>query len=71
MITKIIDEKAIREAKVLIDRAEHIVAICHNSPDGDAVGSCLAATIVLGELGTKAKIQDAKSLSMMKCSLAI
>lgn len=51
MITKIIDEKAIRGAKVLIDRAEHIVAICHNSPDGDAVGSCLAATIVLGELG--------------------
>lgn len=51
MITKVIDEKAIHDAKVLIDRAEHIVVICHNSPDGDAVGSCLAATAVLGELG--------------------
>lgn len=39
------------KAKALIEQAERIVAICHQSPDGDAVGSCLAATHVFSAIG--------------------
>ncbi|MCH5221607.1 MAG: DHH family phosphoesterase [Muribaculaceae bacterium] len=51
MISRIIDEKAIVKAKGLIEQAEHIVAICHTAPDGDAIGSCLAATHVFSAIG--------------------
>lgn len=51
MISRQIDEKAISKAKELIEQAEHIVAICHTGPDGDAIGSCLAATHVLSSIG--------------------
>lgn len=42
MITKIIDESHIADAKDLIDDAEHIAIIAHAAPDGDAVGSAMA-----------------------------
>ena len=42
MITKIILEEKVQQAKRLIDEAENIVVISHKSPDGDAVGSALA-----------------------------
>ncbi|MDE5662132.1 MAG: DHH family phosphoesterase, partial [Muribaculaceae bacterium] len=51
MISRQIDENAIRKAKELIERAERIVAICHTGPDGDAIGSCLAATHVFSAIG--------------------
>ncbi len=51
MISRQIDEKAIHKARQLIERARRIVAICHTGPDGDAIGSCLAATHVLTALG--------------------
>ena len=51
MISRQIDETAIARAKALIDQADRIVAICHTGPDGDAIGSCLAATHVFSTLG--------------------
>lgn len=56
MISRIIDEKQIRKAKALIERAEHILVITHMSPDGDAVGSSLAAMHVLGAMGKDVKV---------------
>lgn len=51
MISQQIDEAAVRKAKSLIDNAERIVAVGHTGPDGDAVGSCLAATHVFSAIG--------------------
>ncbi|MCM1066536.1 MAG: bifunctional oligoribonuclease/PAP phosphatase NrnA [Muribaculaceae bacterium] len=51
MISRQINEEAIAKAKSLIDGAERIVAVCHTGPDGDAIGSCLAATHVFSAIG--------------------
>lgn len=51
MISQKIDEKSISKAKTLLDNAEHIVAVCHTGPDGDAIGSCLAAYHVFTAIG--------------------
>ena len=56
MISRKIDQKNIDRAKALIDRAERIAIICHTGPDGDAVGSSLAAAHVLTALGKDAKV---------------
>ena len=41
MLTKIIPEEKIQQAKKWLDEAENIVIVSHSSPDGDAVGSSL------------------------------
>lgn len=51
MISQQLEEKSIRKAKTLVDNAEKVTVICHTSPDGDAVGSSLAAAQVLGAIG--------------------
>lgn len=51
MISQQIDEKLIHKAKSLIDRASTVTIICHTSPDGDAIGSSLAAARVLDAIG--------------------
>lgn len=56
MISRKIDENSVRKAKRLVDEAEHIVAVCHTAPDGDAVGASLAAAHVLGALGKDCKV---------------
>ena len=38
-MSKIIPESQIAQVNKLIDEADHIVIVCHVSPDGDAVGS--------------------------------
>ena len=55
MISRTISEESIKKAKVLIDRAERIVTVCHTAPDGDAIGSSLAAVHVLGALGKECR----------------
>lgn len=55
MISCIIDRKNIQVAKALIDTAERITVVCHTGPDGDAVGSSLAAVAVLSALGKDVK----------------
>lgn len=56
MISRIIDEKNIRAAARLINSAREVVVVTHMSPDGDAVGSSLAAMHVLTDLGKKVKV---------------
>lgn len=56
MISRKIDEGSIARAKELIDRADHIVAVCHTGPDGDAVGSCLAVMHVLQAIGKDVRV---------------
>lgn len=56
MISRKIDQKNIDRAKTLIDAAERVTIICHTGPDGDAIGSSLAAAHVLTALGKDAKV---------------
>ena len=56
MITRIIDEKSVRRLKELIDDAEKILIISHTAPDGDAIGSSLAAMHVLMSIGKDARV---------------
>lgn len=51
MISQKLDEKSIRKAKSLLAGADKVTVVCHTSPDGDAVGSSLAAAQVLGAIG--------------------
>ncbi|MBD5233554.1 MAG: bifunctional oligoribonuclease/PAP phosphatase NrnA [Bacteroidales bacterium] len=51
MITRRINESQIAKARKLIEHAEKIVTVCHTGPDGDAVGSSLAAVHVFSSLG--------------------
>ncbi len=56
MISRIIDENSIRTAARLINSAREVVIITHMTPDGDAIGSSLAAMHVLREIGKDAKV---------------
>lgn len=56
MISKVISESNIRKAKALIDVASTMTVICHTSPDGDAVGSSLAAMRVFSALGKDVRV---------------
>ena len=56
MISSKIDQHNIDKAKALIDRAGHVAIVCHTGPDGDAIGSSLAAAHVLSAIGKDAKV---------------
>lgn len=56
MISRIIDEDKIRTAGRLLDRAVRITVLTHTSPDGDAIGSSLAAYHVFEGLGKKVSV---------------
>ena len=56
MITKIIDENLIQQAKSKILEAENIVITAHISPDGDAIGSSLAMLAFFTSIGKKASV---------------
>ena len=56
MISPKIDQKNIDRAKDLIDGAERVTIVCHTGPDGDAIGSSLAAAHVLTAIGKDAKV---------------
>lgn len=42
MISKILPEEKVQQAKSLIDKSQRIVIVTHANPDGDAMGSSLA-----------------------------
>lgn len=56
MISRIIDENSIHRLKTYLDDAEKIVVTCHVAPDGDAIGSSLAAMHVFSALGKDVSI---------------
>ena len=51
MFTKIIDGKLIEKAEKFIDAGQRFVLTCHEHPDGDALGSLLAMSAFLRQLG--------------------
>lgn len=68
MISRKLDENKIKKARTLLDGAHHIAIICHTSPDGDAIGSSLAAAHVLEAIGKDAKVVIPDSfLTNLKC----
>ncbi len=56
MIVQKIDEKNVRKAKALLDSAQTITITCHTSPDGDAIGSSLAAMRVFSAIGKEVRV---------------
>ena len=56
MISQVIDERSIRRLHDLLDDASKIAVTCHQGPDGDAIGSSLAAMHVLTALGKDVKV---------------
>jgi phosphoesterase RecJ-like protein len=56
MLNKIIAEANIQKAKKIIDKVDKIVIVTHVSPDGDAVGSSLALSHFLTEIGKMVNI---------------
>lgn len=56
MISKLVDEKAVKRLHELIDRSEKIVITCHIAPDGDALGSSLGLARVLSRIGKEVKV---------------
>ncbi len=56
MIEPIIDSRVIEQLKKLVKDARHIVITCHLSPDGDALGSTLALSRVLRNMGKEAYV---------------
>ncbi|MDE5811744.1 MAG: hypothetical protein K2H61_05500, partial [Muribaculaceae bacterium] len=48
MITKIIDEKLIKQLLAFVEESDKIVITCHIAPDGDAMGSSLGAVCYTG-----------------------
>jgi len=51
MFKNIIDEALIRKAEKQIENSNSFVLVCHENPDGDAIGSLLAMTGFLKSLG--------------------
>lgn len=56
MLTRLVDEKNIRELRKLLESSEKIVITCHIAPDGDAVGSSLGLANVLATIGKDVKV---------------
>jgi len=56
MLTKIIKEESIQQARRLINKSRRISIVTHTSPDGDAVGSALALWHFLSELGKNVRV---------------
>jgi phosphoesterase RecJ-like protein len=56
MLNKIIAEDSIQKAKKIINKSDKIVIVTHVSPDGDAIGSSLALSHFLTELGKQVNV---------------
>ena len=48
MLTNILTDQACEQLRTLISDAETIICVCHQNPDGDALGSCMAWAELLG-----------------------
>lgn len=64
MFTDFFDETAINRAIGLIGHAHRILIVSHMTPDGDAVGSSLAASHVLKALGKEVKVMVPDAIQM-------
>ncbi len=62
------DPADIRKLKSMIEGSNRVVVLCHQAPDGDAVGSSLALANILSNLGKHVCVitPDAPQKSLMK-----
>lgn len=56
MLSRLVDEKNIKELRGLLETCEKIVITCHIAPDGDAIGSSLGLANVLNAIGKTVKV---------------
>ncbi len=56
MISRIINENEVKRAADILEPAHTILVVTHSSPDGDAIGSSLAAVHVLSALGKEVRV---------------
>ncbi len=47
MLNNIVTDAQLQQLKTLIEESENIICVCHQNPDGDALGSCLGWAEVL------------------------
>ena len=52
-LQRMLSDEQCTQLRQLMEGAEHVVLCCHHNPDGDAVGSMAAATLLLQRLGKK------------------
>lgn len=52
----ILSEEQCEQLRQLIDEAQHIIVCCHQNPDGDAIGACLAWAEYLRQQGKEPMI---------------
>lgn len=56
MLSRLVDEKNIKELRKLLEDCEKIVITSHIAPDGDAIGSSLGLGAVLNAIGKSVKV---------------
>ncbi|MDE6316899.1 MAG: bifunctional oligoribonuclease/PAP phosphatase NrnA [Muribaculaceae bacterium] len=56
MLTRLVDEKYIRELRKLLETCDNIVITTHIAPDGDAIGSSLGMANTLSAIGKTVKV---------------
>ena len=56
MLTRLVDEKNIKELRKLLETSDNIVITTHIAPDGDAIGSSLGMANVLAAIGKTVKV---------------
>lgn len=56
MLSRLVDEKKIKELRKLLETCDNIVITTHIAPDGDAIGSSLGLASVLNAIGKSVKI---------------
>ena len=56
MNIEILSEAQCEQLRQLIDEAQHIIVCCHQNPDGDAIGACLAWAEYLRQQGKEPMI---------------
>lgn len=56
MLSRLIDEKNIKELRKLLETCDKIVITTHIAPDGDAIGSSLGLANVLNAIGKTVKV---------------
>lgn len=56
MLSRLVDEKNIKELRSFLETSEKIVITCHIVPDGDAIGSSLGLATVLNAVGKSVKV---------------
>lgn len=56
MLSRLIDEKNIKELRRLLEECEKVVITCHIAPDGDAIGSSLGLAAALSAIGKSVKV---------------